>query len=154
MVQTLFYQFGFSCLHGKVALSKGYLLFSRVAILGYKITGISCQHIILDIASGAIAQFYCSSYWPEIILGINSLRPARVDSTPYGRLEIFPLGIPKLGHKVSGKPDFYFFLAVFAFNVRSYRIKRGFVLDDTLFVHIVSVFLANLIKYRHLPSKL
>ena len=62
MVQTLFYQIGFSCLHGKVALGKGYLLLSWISVLGYKITGISCQHIILDITSGAIAQFYCTSY--------------------------------------------------------------------------------------------
>lgn len=54
--KALMYKFGTSCLNCKIVLSKSYLCFSRIAILSYKITGISRQHNIIYLSFSTFGQ--------------------------------------------------------------------------------------------------
>lgn len=45
-VWSFFYQFGLSCLHGKIALCKGDLLLLGVSILDNEIAGVTREHEI------------------------------------------------------------------------------------------------------------
>ena len=111
----------------------------------YKITGISRKHVILYFPCRTTAQGNHFRDLTKMVINADSLCFTRFNSPVDCHLKVFPSCISQEWLKIPCEPNFHFVFTAIAFNIRSYRIKWGFVLDDTLFVHIVCVFKANLL---------